>query len=114
MATYELRLTCRVERQTNSHKSSAPACIPETTLHVYVKNPRRADMFILAILRPLNTRLQQFEEYEMIIINDFMIGMSNSQRYHFLLKVQEGLSKRIFSCTWARGGSQASVYPHVI
>ncbi len=66
------------------------------------------------LLIPLNNRLHQSPEYEMIDVNDFMAGMSNSQRHHYILKMHEGMSKPIFSYTWASGGSRADVYPHDI
>jgi hypothetical protein len=62
----------------------------------------------------MNQRLEQATEYEMIDVNDFMIGMSNDQRYRYLLKMNEGLSEPIFSYTWSKGGSRAGVNPHVI
>ncbi len=50
----------------------------------------------------------------MIDVHDFMEGMSNSQRYIYILKMQEGMFVPIFSYAWARGGNWAGVYPHVI
>ena len=71
-------------------------------------------MFIPAALLPLNNRLHQSPEYEMIDVNDFMAGMSDSKRHHYILKMHEGMSEPILSYTWARGGSRAGVSPHVI
>ena len=94
--------------------SAAPARTSETGLHLFVKETRRSNMSKSAILRPLNTRIQQSAEYEMIDINDFMTGMTNPQQHNFLLKMHDGMSNPILSYTWSRGGSRAGVKPHVI
>jgi len=101
-------------RQTALHKSSVHARTTETALHVYVREPRRGDKYIPALLRPLNNRLQQATEYEMIDVNDFMTGMTNDYRYKYFLKMNEGMTVPIFSYTWSMGGSRAGVNPHVI
>jgi hypothetical protein len=114
MGKYELRLSCQLQRQSTLSASAGPARTSETALHLFVKEPRRADRSIPVILRPLNTRIQQSVEYKMIEVNDFMTGMTNPQRHIFLLKMHEGMSDPIFSYTWSRGGSRVGVNPHVI
>jgi hypothetical protein len=71
-------------------------------------------MSIPALLKPLNNRLQQAAEYEMIDVNDFMTCMTSDYRYKYLLKMNKGMTVPIFSYTWSRGGSLAGVIPHVI
>jgi hypothetical protein len=73
-------------------------------------------MFIPALLRPFNNRLEEAAEYEMIDVNDFMTVNTNDHRYKifFFFKMNEGMTVPIFSYTWSRGGSRASVHPHVI
>ncbi len=114
MGKYELRLSGQLQRQLTSNASAAPTRTSETTLHLFVKEPRRSDRSIPAKLRPLNIRIQQSAEYEMIDVIDFMTGMTNPQRHNFLLKMHEGMSDPILSYTWSRGGSRAGVNPHII
>ena len=96
------------------HERYAHARTTETVLHVYVREPRRRDKATPVLLRPLNNRMQQAIEYEMTEANDFMTSMTNGQWYRYLLKMKEGMSEPIFNYTWSRGGSRASVSPHVI
>jgi hypothetical protein len=63
---------------------------------------------------PLNAKIVESSEHEMIDVNDFMTDMSQNQRHRFILKVNEGLSVPIFSYYWSRGGSMAGINPHVI
>jgi hypothetical protein len=114
MGKYKLRLPGQLQRQSTLITSAAHDRTTETALHLFLKEPRRADTSIPAILRPLNTCIQQSPEYAMIDVKDFMTCMNNSQRHYFLLTVHEGMSVPIFNYTWSRGGSRAGVNPHVI
>ena len=84
------------------HESFVPARTTKTALHVYVREPRRGDMSIPALLRPLNNRLQQAAEYKMIDVNDFMACMTNDHRYKYLLKRKEGMTIPILVIHGAR------------
>ena len=114
MAKYELRLAGQSVRQTALHNRAAPARTSVSALHLCITEPRRAELVIPSILMPLNTRLEESEEYETIDVNDFMIDMTSNQRRQYLLKMHAGMSCPIFSYTWARGGSRAGVKIQVI
>jgi len=114
MQRYCLRLSGQNIRQTQAHKLFAPLRSGKNALKMYVKDPRRADKAIHPILRPLNTKPGSALEYEMVDLNDYMGDMSRSQRYMYLLLLQQGMSVPIFHYTWSWGGSRAGVNPHVI
>ena len=114
MQRYYLRLTGQAQRSTQAQQSAAPLRNTDNSLHVYVKEPRRADKTIPPHLRPLNKRLESALEYEMIDVNDYMEDMSRMQRHRYILQMQQGLSFPIFHYTWTWGGSRAGVNPHVI
>ena len=96
MAKHEVRLAGQSVRQAEVHQSTAPARTPESALHLFIKKPRRTDKIIPSILRPLNDRLEEAEEYEMIDVDDFMIDMTNNQRHQYLLKMRGGMTCPVF------------------
>jgi hypothetical protein len=114
MGKYELRLVGQSVRHTPLHMNPAPARTLASSLHVCITEPRRANLAIPSILRPLNRRLEESEEYETIDANDFMTDMTNNQRRRYLLNMHGGMSCPIFCFTWARGGGRAGVNRQVI
>jgi hypothetical protein len=68
------------------------------------KSNVRVNRAIPLVLRPLNTRLENALEYEMVDVNDYMGDISRSQRYMYLLLLQQGMSVPIFHYTWTWGG----------
>jgi hypothetical protein len=88
MGKYELKLAGQSVRQTTLHMNSAPASTLASSLHLCITKPRRANLSIPSIiLRPLNRRLEDSEEYETIDVNDFMADITNNQRRRYLLNM---------------------------
>ena len=81
IAKYELRLTGQSARQTAIHSNAVLAITSEYALHVYIKEPRRADKPILPLLQSLNSKMVESSEYEKVDVNDFMSNMSHNQRH---------------------------------
>ena len=109
-----LRVSAQTDRQVQVRESMTPLRNAENALFVYIKEPRRADKDIPLLLRPLNTKLVNAVEYDMIDVNDFMEDMSRSQRHRYLLQLQQGMSVPMFHYTWTWGGSRAGFNLHVI
>ena len=59
LAKYEVRLSGQSVRQAEVHHSMTPARSSENALHVYIKEPRRADKIIPSISRHLKARLEE-------------------------------------------------------
>jgi hypothetical protein len=114
MNKYYLRLTGQAERQIQVNRSLLPLRTSENALHVYVTEPRRADKPIPPALIPINRRILNADEYDMVDVNDFLADLSRMQRHRFLLNLHQGLSVPIFLYTWAWGGSGAGTNLHVI
>jgi len=114
MHKYYLRLTRRVERQSQVHKSTAPMRTSDSALRVYLREPRRADKSIPPILQSLDKKVQDVDEYVMIDVNDYMSDLSRMQRHRYILQLQQGLSLPIFCYTWVWGCSRAGINPYVI
>ncbi len=76
MHMYYLRITGQLVRQAQVHTSVAHIRTLENSLRVYVMEARRADKSLPLILRPLEKKMQKFDEYAMIDVNDFMPDMS--------------------------------------
>ena len=68
-------------RQTSLHNNTTPVRNTKSALHLYITEPRRADKIIPSVLLPLNARVDEAEECEMIDVNDFMADTSNNQRH---------------------------------
>ena len=111
MQRYYLRTTGQAVRTAQVRTSAAPVRTLENSLRVYIKEARRADRSIPPILRPLDKKMQNINDYDMIDVNDFMPDMTGMQRHRFILQLQQGLSVSIFLYTWAWGGAgQASTH----
>jgi hypothetical protein len=86
--------------------SVAPVRTLNNSLRVYIKEARRADRSIPPILHPLDKKIQNMGEYDMIDVNDFMPDMTGMQRHRCIIQLQQGLSVSIFLYTWAWGGGE--------
>ena len=111
MHIYLLRITGQAVRTAELYTSVALVRTLDNSLRVYIKEARRADKSIPHILRPLDRKMQNIDDYEMIDVNDFMSDMTGMQSHRFILQLQQGLSISIFLYTWAWGGAgQASTH----
>jgi len=99
MQRYYLRLTGHVLRQAHVYTSVDPLRTLDNSLRVYVREDRRADKSIPPILRPLDMKMHNVDDYGTIDVNDFMTGMSGMQRHRFILQLRQGLSVPIFLYT---------------
>eukprot|EP00873_Tetraselmis_striata_P042281 jgi/Tetstr1/462545/TSEL_007533.t1 len=64
----------------------------------------------------LNRKLEALStvEYEIINVNDYMIGLNAKQRHNFILRLKDGMSYPFQLWTWMKGGSAAGVSSHFL
>jgi hypothetical protein len=98
---YYLRTTGQAVRTEQVRTSVAPVRTLNNSLRVYIKEAWRADSSIPSILHPLDKKMQNMDDYDMIDVNDFMPDMTGMQRHRFIIQLQQGLSVSIFLYTWA-------------
>eukprot|EP00873_Tetraselmis_striata_P008742 jgi/Tetstr1/429006/TSEL_018981.t1 len=53
-------------------------------------------------------------EYEIINVNDYMIGMNAKQRHNFILRLKDGMSYPFHLWSWMKGGNAACVSSHFL
>ena len=82
---------------------------------MYIKEARRADRSIPPILCPLDKKMQNINDYDMIDVNDYMPDMTGIQRHRFILQLQQVRPFRFHILIHlGLGGSRAGIYPHII
>ena len=79
-------------RQAHVYASVDPISTMYNSLRVYIKEACRVDKSIPPILRPLDRKMQNIDDYGMIDVNAFMTDMSGMLRHRFILRLREGLS----------------------
>ena len=92
MQRYYLRLTGRLVRQAHVHTSVGPIKTLDNSLVAYVKEARSVDKSITSILRHLDKKIQNSDEYAMIDLIEIMMDISGMHRHRFILQLQQGLS----------------------
>jgi len=79
-----LRLAYQVVKLAHVYMSVAPMRTLHHLVRVYVKEARSADTLITLILRPLEKKMQNVDDYATIDVDDLMPDMSTMQRHRFI------------------------------
>jgi hypothetical protein len=104
---YYLRLNDQVVRHAIANTIATPIRNITNALHVYLKEPRMADITIPPILQDLDRKAKNVDEYITIDVNDYMEDFTRVQRHRYNLQVQHGLSVFISCYTWIWVGNMA-------